>query len=76
MNDEDPVLIDAELKRYKKGTVPAIFMEVRGWSEKLATDSEAVIKAERCVRNVTFAALQKESLEALKEAAIFDTYCT
>ena len=27
------------------------------------------------MRSTTFAALQKESLEALREAAVFDAYC-
>ena len=35
----------------------------------------AQVKAEREVRSTTFAALQKESLEALHEAAVFDAYC-
>ena len=35
----------------------------------------AQIKAERHVRNQSFASLQKESLDALREAAIIDTFC-
>jgi len=27
------------------GKIPAVIMEVRGWSEKLATDSEAAVRA-------------------------------
>ncbi len=87
------------------GKVPAVIMEVRGWSEKLATDSEAAVragsqpvpwyprslrsftrqvaqqrctvqvKADRHVRDVAFAVLQADSVAALREAEIFDTYC-
>lgn len=35
----------------------------------------AQVKAEREARSITFAALQKESLDALHEAAVFDAYC-
>ena len=35
----------------------------------------AQVKAEREARSITFAALQKESLEALREAASFDASC-
>jgi len=80
-------------------------MEVRGWSEKLATDSEAAVragsqpmlwhprsfrsftgrvaqqrctaqvKADRHVRDVAFVVLQADSVAALREAELFDTYC-
>ena len=35
----------------------------------------AQVKAEREARSITFAALQKESLEALHEAAAYDASC-
>ena len=78
-------------------------MELRGWSEKLATDSEAAVragsqpllwhprsgqvqgvaqqhctaqvKADRYVRDVAFVVLQADSVAALREAEVFNTYC-
>ena len=44
-------------------------------AELLRVCLPAQVKAERVVRSSTFAALQKESLEVLREAAIFEAYC-
>ena len=39
--------------------------EVEGWSERLASDSEAVVKAERESRDRPLKTLQEESVEFL-----------
>ena len=49
--------------------------QYRRHAEPLTLAVAAQVKAEREARSTTFAALQKESLEALHEAATFDASC-
>ena len=47
VSDNDPAVIQAELARSKEGHVPSRVPTAPHWSERLASDSEAVVKAER-----------------------------
>ena len=48
VSDNDPAIVQAELRRSLEGQhVPSRIPSAPHWSERLASDSEAVVKAER-----------------------------
>lgn len=48
MSDNDPAVVQSEMKRSLEGQhIPSRIPSAPHWSERLASDSEAVVKAER-----------------------------
>ena len=47
VSDNDPAVIHAEKQRSLEGHIPSRVPTAPHWSERLASDSEAVVKAER-----------------------------
>jgi hypothetical protein len=67
VSDNDPELIEKHKKRQHKGKTVSNIREVEGWDEKLGSDSEAIIKAERYASNKTIKELQDNTIKTLKE---------
>ncbi|CAG8435741.1 6215_t:CDS:2 [Diversispora eburnea] len=65
MSDNDPETLEREKKRLLSGNVKGVLRSAPGWNEMLASDSEAVIKAEREPES-SFHELQQESLTAFQ----------
>ncbi|CAG8515240.1 16233_t:CDS:2 [Funneliformis mosseae] len=63
--DNDPVILDREKKRLLNGNVKSLLKSAPGWNEMLASDSEAVVKAEREPDSFSLKELQQESLKIL-----------
>ncbi|GBC08191.1 hypothetical protein RclHR1_07960007 [Rhizophagus clarus] len=60
-----PLVIAREKERLLHGKVKHILKSAPGWNELLASDSEAMIKAEREPDPLSFKDLQNESVRAL-----------
>lgn len=67
MSDNDPELIEKHKKRQHEGKTVSNIREVEGWDEKLGSDSEAIIKAERYASNKTIKELQDNTIKTLLE---------
>ncbi|RGB38895.1 hypothetical protein C1646_691242 [Rhizophagus diaphanus] len=63
--DDDPFVVAREKERLLKGKVKHFLKSAPGWSELLASDSEAVIKAEREPDPLSIKDLQNESIKTL-----------
>ncbi|GLC45104.1 hypothetical protein PLESTB_001468700 [Pleodorina starrii] len=68
MSDNDPQALAHHKEKALKGETPASMPEVEGWSETLASVSEAVVKAERYVD--TDATRDPKKLELLQKQTI------
>ncbi|CAG8644018.1 5196_t:CDS:2, partial [Cetraspora pellucida] len=64
-SDNDPFVIDKEKRRLLRGKVVGSLKHAPGWNEKLATDSEAMVKAEREPDSSSIDELQRETLAYL-----------
>ncbi|CAG8540542.1 5746_t:CDS:2 [Cetraspora pellucida] len=65
VSDNDPFVIDKEKRRLLRGKVVGPFKHAPGWNEKLASDSEAMVKAEREPDSTSIDELQRETLTYL-----------
>ncbi|CAG8593079.1 11115_t:CDS:2 [Dentiscutata heterogama] len=65
-SDNDPLIIEREKQRLLKGKVVGNVKHAPGWNERLASDSEAMIKAEREPDSSSMDDLQRETLSYLK----------
>lgn len=72
MSDNNPEILEKEKDKHLKGkTVPHI-KEVPGWNAHLASDAEAVVKAERESADSSVEEMQKHTVEVLKDEAEAD----
>ncbi|CAG8435162.1 981_t:CDS:2 [Scutellospora calospora] len=65
VSDNDPLVIEREKKRLLGGKVKGPMKHAPGWNERLASDSEAMVKAEREPDHQSIAELQQETLSHL-----------
>ncbi|RHZ75945.1 hypothetical protein Glove_208g111 [Diversispora epigaea] len=65
MSDNDPEILEREKRRLLSGNVKGVMSSAPGWNEMLASDSEAMIKAEREPES-SFHELQQESIMAFE----------
>ncbi|RIA86980.1 hypothetical protein C1645_828415 [Glomus cerebriforme] len=63
--DDNPLTLYREKERLLKGKVKDILKSAPGWNELLASDSEAMIKAEREPDPLSMKELQNDSLKFL-----------
>ncbi|KAL4430758.1 hypothetical protein ABPG75_006014 [Micractinium tetrahymenae] len=67
VSDNDPEVLEKEKQRHLKGKTISHIKQVPGWSEKLASDAEAVVKAEHDCTDCSIEEMQKQTLDTLKE---------
>lgn len=75
MSENHPETLHAEVQRSREGKVPLHVPSAPGWNEKLASDSEAVVKAERdAVMSVetNVEEMQSHSVRVLHEHYSYD----
>ncbi|TPX65169.1 hypothetical protein SpCBS45565_g05316 [Spizellomyces sp. 'palustris'] len=73
MSDNDPHVLEREKRRTLAGHVTGVLPDAPHWDEKLATDSEAIVKADRSFVGAPPEQLQYISLEILEEELIEET---
>ncbi|KAL4420382.1 hypothetical protein ABPG77_002322 [Micractinium sp. CCAP 211/92] len=66
MSDNDPEVIEKEKQRHLKGQSISHIKQVPGWSEKLASDAEAVVKAEHDCTDCSVEEMQSQTIQTLK----------
>lgn len=66
VSDNDPEVLEKEKQRHLKGKTISHIKQVPGWSEKLASDAEAVVKAEHCT-DCSVEEMQQQTIQTLKE---------
>jgi hypothetical protein len=59
-------LLEREKQRHLKGQTISHIKQVPGWSERLASDSEAVVKAEHECPDCPVEEMQQQTIETLK----------
>eukprot|EP00877_Chromochloris_zofingiensis_P014420 jgi/Chrzof1/9231/Cz03g40230.t1 len=68
VSDNDPEVLEREKQRNLKGQTPEFVPGVPGWNPKLASDSEAAVKAERGgVDDMSIEQLQKHTVEVIDQ---------
>eukprot|EP00887_Chlorella_sp_A99_P005630 scaffold1.g5630.t1 len=71
-SDNEPEVMEMEKQRALKGQSVPHVRQVPGWSERLASDSEAVVKAERECPDCPPSQMQEETIHILEEEARMD----
>ncbi|KAF0552596.1 ctg1 protein [Gigaspora margarita] len=64
-SDNDPMIIEREKQRLLKGHHVGQLKNAPGWNERLASDSEAMVKAEKEPNHGSIEDLQRETLTYL-----------
>ncbi|CAG8758715.1 24410_t:CDS:2 [Dentiscutata erythropus] len=72
-SNNDPLIIEREKHRLLKGKVVGNVKHAPVWNERLASDSEAIVKAEREPDSSSMDDLQRETLSYLKTHDMDDT---
>lgn len=67
-SDNDPEVLEKEKQRNLKGEVKSSIPNAHGWNEKLASDSEAAVKAERHADGKSIEELQAQTAEHHEKA--------
>jgi hypothetical protein len=67
VSDNNPEVLERLKKRQHDGKTVSNICDVQGWDEKLGSDSEAIIKAERYASNKTIKELQDNTIKTLRE---------
>ncbi|RIA84098.1 hypothetical protein C1645_784852 [Glomus cerebriforme] len=65
--DEPKKVLDQEKQKILKGKVKSSIETAPGWNEKLASESEATVKADRHGDSVTIEELQRQSISLMEE---------
>lgn len=72
MSNNNPETIEREKEKSLKGETVSPIPEAPHWSEPLASDSEAIIKAERYATEDDVMKLQEETIEIIREQEDLD----
>lgn len=67
MSDNDPEILEKEKQKHLKGKTVSHIKEVPGWNEKLASDAEAVVKAEKECADCPIDEMQRQTVETLQK---------
>ncbi|KAJ3090165.1 hypothetical protein HK102_004509 [Quaeritorhiza haematococci] len=69
VSNNDPEVLEREKERVLKGQVTSVIPEATGWNEKLASDSEAIVKADRSKKD-SIPDLVEETFEYMTDAGL------
>ena len=79
VSDNDPAVLAREMTKAMEGHTPTVMPGTPGWNEKLSSDSEAIVKAERAAAEeggqdvaADVKVLVKHTVTVLREEAIID----